>query len=87
MKYRSAAGTVVTSICGKYYLVTAEKTISINETAAYYWAILNDGADENELFEKVIKVFDIEDESALHNEIHELIENLSRNRLVVRYDM
>ena len=37
MKYKVRPGVVAASVCDSHFLVTADMTIRINETVAYYW--------------------------------------------------
>lgn len=84
-KYKTYPGTVLTSSCGSYYLITSENTTCINETAAFIWKQLEKGADETELYEAVKNSYEIEDVNLLNNDIHTLIEFLFNHHLIKRY--
>lgn len=86
MRYRTAPGVVQTSICGRYFLVTPEKTIQINETAAFYWRHLAAGIDEASLLTLAESRYEIVDPEALREDYRALTELLREERLLVRYD-
>ncbi len=67
-RYRIRTGVVLTSICEEYVLIAAfslRKQIpayaKLNESSAFLWKLLENGADDEELLQEVIKEFTIED--------------------------
>jgi len=84
MKYKAYPGVIKTSVCGKSFLIIPDKTIEINETAAFYWEELVNGIDENDLIERTQRDYEVEDEESLKKDIQSLTESLVENRLLVR---
>ena len=85
MKYKTVPGVITTSVCDTYFLVTADMTIRINESAAFYLKKLEEGADEDELTAFAKERYEIEDENDLRAGIRELIKSLLEKRLLLRY--
>lgn len=86
MKYKSAPGIVLTSICGSSYLVTSKTSFQINETMVFYWKQLEKGVDETELAAVIMENYEVEDVSALHKEIDDLLQEFLAKHLIVRYN-
>ncbi len=84
MKYKTAAGIILTSVCGRFFLVTPEETIHINETAAFYWKELEKGTSVDDLCSVSKEIYEIEDTDALRSDINDLIETLRNKKLLVR---
>ena len=84
MKYKTAPGVILTSICGRYFLVTAETTAEINDTAAYYWEKLRQGASLAELSAMAVEDFEIDDTDVLKADIRELTDSLMERHYLVR---
>ena len=84
MRYKASPGVVAASVCDSHYLVTAGMTIKINETAAYYWARLAEGTDEDGLAAWAREEYDIEDEQALRADIREFLDSMLAKHLLVR---
>lgn len=86
MRYKAVPGIIMTSVCGKYFLVTSMETLQINETAAHYWKLLMNGADEDGLCRLAEMEYEVEDHDLLRRDVKELLESLTERRMLVRYD-
>ncbi len=82
-RYKTRPGVVLTSIAGQHVLVAAKParqfcpyTSQINETAAFCWRILEQGADADELLTKLAEEYEIEDRTAAREDLNELLEQL-----------
>lgn len=87
MRYKAAPGVVMTTVCGKYFLVTPKETLQVNEPAALYWKALVKGADEEELRKLAEEEYRIEDHTLLRRDIREMLESLAERRMLLRYDV
>lgn len=66
-KYRTRPGIVLSEICGEYLLVSAREArehcpyiLQINETSAFLWKQMKDGADISKLIEAVSEEYEVE---------------------------
>ena len=84
MKYKTIPGVIITSVCDKYFLVTPNETIRINETTAFYWKILEQGATVKDLYEKAVNNYEVEDPEVLRRDLRELVDSLLKKHLLVR---
>ena len=82
MIYETCPGIILTSIGEQEYLVTAKNRIQLNDTAAFYWKCLSEGADINKLKEAVRCEYDLEDSEELEQEIQGLIQELLEGQLI-----
>lgn len=80
MKIKS--GYLIREIAGAYVVVPAGEQVSefnglmtLNETAAFIWKILVDGADEDKLVSSLLEEYDI-DETTARNDVKKVIELL-----------
>ncbi len=67
-RYKTRPGVVLTEICGEYVLVSAKMNLklcpyvtTINETSAFLWNRLIDGADLPALMQAVRDEYEIDD--------------------------
>ena len=67
-RYKTRRGVVLTSICGENILVAAKElrkycpyVSNLNETSAFLWQKLIDGATEDELMDAVCEEYEIDD--------------------------
>lgn len=86
MKYKVRPGVVAASVCDSHFLVTADMTIRINETVAYYWEKLSEGADEDTIVAWANERYETEDELVLRADIRELIDSMLARHLLERCD-
>lgn len=84
LKYRTRPGVVLTSICGEYLLVSAKANLDvchyvgrINESSAFLWGKLKDGATEADLIEAVKAEYEVEDADALRGIIGDFIKQMT----------
>lgn len=84
MKYKTIPGVILTSVCGRYYLVTARETMEINETAAICWEKLTQGASEAELAAFVREYCEVADTDSPDEDIRVLIATLQERNLLTR---
>ena len=85
MRYKTVPGVVLASVCGHYYLVTAELTMEVNEITAFYWKELENGASAEELMDKAESSYEIEDKDLLIKDIDTLLDSLRQQRLIARW--
>ena len=83
MKYKSRKGVVLCEIAGQYMLIAAQHLrkevpyiTALNETGAFCWKCLENGADENELCSKMNEEYDTGPEERLRKDIQILISQL-----------
>ena len=67
-RYQTRPGVVLTCICNEYVLVAAKairsqvpKFAHLNESSAFLWRLLEQGADEARLEQAVMDEYEIED--------------------------
>ena len=82
MKYKTRPGIILTSVGDQYYLVFPKSRIELNETAAFYWRQLIQGADADALRAAAVREYDIDDSEELEQEIAALIAELLKGRLI-----
>ena len=89
-RYKTRPGVVLTKVCGQYYLVAAKPlreelpyTAQINETAAFCWRVLEQGADLETLAERVAGEYAIEQTAELREDLRQLMAQLSEHRYVI----
>lgn len=84
-RYKTRPGVVLTSICGEHILVAAKAAreycpyvTNINETSAFLWKILQNGADINELMKAVLDEYEVNDissaEAAVRGFVRQMLE-------------
>ncbi len=90
IRYRTRPGVVLTEICGEHILVSARAIVrdcpfvtQINESSAFLWEKLRDGASEDELMTAVEKEFELEDPIALREAIGGFIRELLDLKLLI----
>lgn len=84
MTYKTTPGVILTSVCGKYFLVQADGSMQINETAAFYWKQLQQTASPDELAAAAAEEYEIPQSDVLKKDIRELLHSLLINRLIER---
>ena len=85
MKYKTVPGVVPASVCGHYYLVTADLTLEINEITAFFWKELENGASAEDLMIKAGDSYEIQDADLLAKDIDALLDSLRQQHLIMRY--
>lgn len=88
MRYKTRKGVILTEICGEQLLVAAHSLKDIcpfvtvvNETSAFLWKRLQNGASAGDLEHAVMQEFEVEDPSAICG----LIETFLRQMLEIHY--
>lgn len=76
MTYRACPGVILSSSCGRYYLANGKKLLDVNETVAFYWNFLREGADAARLASAARQEYDIEVDS-LESEIADMLAQLA----------
>lgn len=83
MRYRTRPGAVLAKICGEYLLVAAQSlrdslpyVTQLNESSAFLWKKLEDGADEQMLEQSVLEEYEVEDEREARAAIHDFVEQM-----------
>ena len=83
-QYKTRPGVVLTKIGGQNILVAAKKlqefcpyVSQINETAAFCWRILEQGADIDILAEKLAEEYQISDLASLRADLSELLAQMT----------
>ncbi len=89
-RYRTRHGVVLTTIDGQYVLVSAKEarstcpyTTQINETAAFCWRILEQGAGLEELTAKMQEEYEIDDPDTLRSDLSELLAQLEAASYII----
>ena len=87
MKYKTFPGVILASVCGHHYLVSARDTIEVNETAAFCWEKLRDGAEISDLTRALEDCYETEDREVFRKDIQMLVKSLSARHLLMRYPL
>ena len=85
MKYKAVTGIILIEICDEYFLISHEKTISINFTAAQCWKEFINGTDKTSLINMLSAVYDTDDVETLSTDVNSLIDSFYLNHLITRY--
>ena len=82
-RYKTRPGVVLTSICGKQILVATKAArescpyvTEINETSAFLWEQLRDGADIDALMDAVDQEYEVEDHALARNAVLSFIDQM-----------
>ena len=81
--YKTRRGVVLTCICGEYLLVAAKSlsdqvpfATQINESSAFLWRSLEEGADEEALSKAVLEEYEIDDPAAAKAAIRAFLDQM-----------
>ena len=81
--YKTRKGVVMTGICGEYLLVAAASVrdmlphvTQINESSAFLWRLLENGADEDSLQNAVAEEYEIDDPGEAKAAIRTLLDQM-----------
>ena len=87
-KYKARSGLVLTQVCGEHLLVAASAlrelcpyVTELNETSAFLWERLKQGATIADLEASVMQEFEVDDASSLRG----FIESFLRQMLELNY--
>ena len=84
MKFKTISGIILTSVCNHYFLVSAKETVEVNETAAFYWKLLQCGASRDELKAAVKETYEVTNEDLIISDISDFLHSLLEKRFIVR---
>lgn len=83
VKYKTRPGVVLTEICGSYIIISAKANLKlcpymteVNNTSAFLWNKLRNGADEQQLLEAACEEFEVPDPKAAAAAIGEFIKQM-----------
>ncbi len=89
MKYVSRKGIVLCEIAGQYALVSAQHlreevpyAIAVNDTCAFCWKCLEEGADEEELCRKLCEEFEADDVNDVRRDVESLLSQLKEHKYI-----
>ena len=82
-RYKTRPGVTLTTVAGQFVLVAAKAarefcpyTAQINETAAFCWRVLEDGADFETLYARLSEEYEIPDAENCRADLTELLQQL-----------
>lgn len=85
-RYHTRSGVVLTSICGEYVLVAAKAVrdkvppyAQLNESSAFLWRLLEDGADPAQLEAALLEEYEIEDPALAASAVETFIGQMLQN--------
>ncbi|MCR5450712.1 MAG: PqqD family peptide modification chaperone [Solobacterium sp.] len=84
MIFKARPGVILTSVCDRYYLVTAKSRTELNETAVFCWKQLEKGCSTEQLQKAVLEEYETGEAEETDQEISELISRLYKNRLIIK---
>ena len=89
-RYRTRPGVVLTTISGQNVLVSAKSvqglcpfTAQINETTAFCWRVLEEGADVDTLLRRVCEEYEIEDAAAVRADLEQLVAQMLESNYLI----
>ena len=89
-RYRTRPGVVLTTISGQNVLVSAKSvqglcpfTAQINETTAFCWRVLEEGADLDTLLRRVREEYEIEDAAAVRADLEQLVAQMLESNYLI----
>ena len=90
-QYKTRPGVVLTQICGEYLLVAAKAARSecpyysfLNESSAFVWRLLEQGADLAALESAVSEEYEMGDPAEVRQILLRLLEELEKNHYLLR---
>ena len=93
MRYKTRPGVVLTSIYGEHILVAAKSVLDIcpyvteiNETSAFLWKELEEGADIERLMDAVQAEYEIDDPDTVRSAINGFIEQMLELNYLVAFE-
>ena len=90
-RYITRPGVVLTEICGSYMIISAKANLplcpfltEVNNTSAFLWNRLRNGADEDELLKAACEEFEVPEPEAARAAIRSFLDQmLEMNYLLV----
>ena len=82
-RYKARPGLVLVTVCGESLLVSTKALwnlcpfmTSLNESSAFLWTRLQEGATEEELLAAVAEEYEVEDPAALRKGIRDFLKKM-----------
>ncbi len=82
-RYKARSGIVLTAVCGEHLLVATKKRTdecpfmtALNDSGAFLWKQLLDGATEEELLAAVAQEYEVEDPASLRKLIQGFLKQM-----------
>ena len=82
-RYKARRGVVLTTVCGEHLLVAVKGlkdvcpfVTTLNESSAFLWKRLENGASEEELLTAVAEEYDVEDMTSVRKMIENFLEQM-----------
>jgi hypothetical protein len=92
-RYKTRPGVVLTEICGEYVLVSAKMNLgvcpyvtTVNETSAFLWNRLIEGADFASLMQAVREEYEIDDVSAAEDAVRAFLSQMIELNYIIPED-
>jgi hypothetical protein len=92
-RYKTRPGVVLTEICGEYVLVSAKMNLgvcpyvtTVNETSAFLWNRLIEGADFDSLMQAVREEYEIDDVSAAEDAVRAFLSQMIELNYIIPED-
>ena len=89
-RYRTRPGVVLTTIAGQNVLVAAKSvreqcpyTAQINETAAFCWLMLEQGATLEDLVRKLSEEYQVADAAQMRDDLEQLLAQLIESNYLI----
>ena len=82
-------GFILRQVAGNYIVIAVgdesidfDGMITLNETGAFLWNILSEGADKEEMLEKLLAEYDVDEETA-KKDISDFLKKLNDGKLLI----
>ena len=89
-RYKTRPGVVLTTIAGQNVLVAAKSvrdqcpyTAQINETAAFCWLLLEQGATLEDLARKLSEEYEVEDAAQMRADLEQMLSQLLESHYLI----
>ena len=89
-RYHTRPGVVLTTVDEQYLLVASKSArefcpyiTQINDTAAFCWRLLEDGADPDALLEHLAEEYEIDDSERVRTDLQELLDQLCKANYLI----
>ena len=89
-RYKARDGLVLTQVCGEQLLVSAGAlrelcpfVTVLNETSAFLWGQLKDGATADQLLQAVMKEYEVDDPAAISGVIGDFLHQMQELNYVL----
>lgn len=89
-RYKTRPGVVLTTIAGQNVLVAAKSlaalcpySAQINDTAAFCWRVLEEGADVDTLMNKLSGEYEIDDAAEARRDLEQLVAQMLESNYLI----